>query len=479
MIVPTTRGPSPFFGVPQLAATLLALFLPAAASAVADLTLRQGGTGAASVLTLDRAVDLALQRSYEVREALADVDIFRAKRDQADAARWPQIEILGVVGPVPRARGNQLFSPDKTDRTVPLGIFQSGGLQLIQPIQTFGLIAGLREAARNGVRVQQEGARLKKADISLKVHEYYYGVVTAREVVSVLLETRDTLQGARKKLVKLIEEEKGEEIDLFKLDAFTGDLELGLNEAQKSAALALEALKFAIASGRGARIDVADKRIVPDNRPIQDLPAYQEMSLSLRPEIEQVEAGLKAKRALVKVERSQLYPHIFVGVIGSVANADNRTTIHNPFIQDRFNHAFLTAVVGFKWSLNFGITQGRVAEARAEVQKLEYTRQKARRGLPVQVRQAFLDLMEARKNIIATEKAYRAGRKWLVSAVANFDLGLDSPKEIFEALAQFAKMRVANLQAIYNHNLSLARLMHASGNLVPPDPGSPQKDGSK
>lgn len=438
-------------------------------SGAAEMTIQRPGRGAAQVLNLQEAVELALRHNAKVKEAEADVEIYRAKRDQADAARWPQIEVLGIVGPVPRARGDHLFSPDKTDGDTPYGIFQSAQLRIIQPIYTFGLIRGLREAARNGVRVRQEGLRLKKADIVLKVHEYYYGVVAAREVRNLLLDTRETLRRARKKLTALIEADKGEEIDLFKLDAFAGELEKGLHEAEKNEALALEALKFATGRPREAEVDVADRRIAPDPRPIQNLPVYQEMSLRLRPEIEQLEAGLKARRALIKVERSKLWPQIFVAVIGSVANADNRTDIRNPFIVDQFNHEFITGVFGIKWSINFGIARGRVAEARAELQKLQYTRQKARRGIPVQVQKAFLELMEARKNIIATEKSYRAGRKWTVAAVANFDLGVGPPKDIFEALAQHVKMRVANFQAIYNHNISVARLEHAAGSLVSPE----------
>ncbi|MEE9275371.1 MAG: TolC family protein [bacterium] len=444
----------------------LALALPAAAGA-AQVRLEMKAGGKIRFMTLKEAVILALRNNPEVKEAKAQVDIYRAKRAQADAARWPQIEILGVVGPVPAARGNQIFSPDKTDGNTSIGIFQSAKLQAIQPLYTFGLIDGLRTAARNGVRVHLEGVRLKKADIVLKVNEYYYGVVTAREVRDFLIDTRGTLMKARAKLVELIEEEKGEEIDLYKLDAFSGELEKGLNEADKNSSLALEALRFATGLPSGARIDVVDKRIVPDPRPVQDLPVYKEMSLRLRPEIEQIASGLKAREALVKVERSQYWPQIFVAVIGSAANADNRSTIRNPFIFDQFNHEFISAVAGFKWSINFGITKGRVAEAEAELLKLEYTRQKARKGIPVQVQKAFLELMEARKNIIATEKSYRAGRKWMIAAGANFDLGLGEPKEIFEALGQYVKMRVANLQALYNHNLSLARLEHASGSLVP------------
>ncbi|MDA1000613.1 MAG: TolC family protein, partial [bacterium] len=206
---------------------LLALVLVLAASpaqGAEGIQLKKTPAAGRQLLTLDQAIALALRHNAAIKEAEADVDIYRAKQSQADAARWPQVEILGIVGPVPAARGNHLSSPDRTNGDSPIGIFQSARLSVIQPLFTFGLIEGLREASRGGVRVQQEGVRLKKTEIILKVHEYYYGAIAAQEVYDFLQETQKTLVDARAKLVKLINEEKGEEIDIFKLDAFSGEL---------------------------------------------------------------------------------------------------------------------------------------------------------------------------------------------------------------------------------------------------------------
>ena len=79
------------------------------------------------------------------------------------------------------------------------------------------------------------------------------------------------------------------------------------------------------------------------------------------------------------------------------------------------------------------------------------------------MRKAYLDLEEARKNIVETEKGYRNAKKWLVTAIANFDLGLGEAKEIGEAALLYAKLKADNLRSLYNQRLAYANLLYAAG----------------
>ncbi|HOP40056.1 MAG TPA: TolC family protein, partial [Geobacteraceae bacterium] len=81
---------------------------------------------------------------------------------------------------------------------------------------------------------------------------------------------------------------------------------------------------------------------------------------------------------------------------------------------------------------------------------------------------AYLELKEAEKSIAATKDAYGNAKKWAVSAVANFDMGIGPAKEIFDALQNYARMRADYFQSIYNLNMSRANLAYAIGE-APPD----------
>jgi len=113
--------------------------------------------------------------------------------------------------------------------------------------------------------------------------------------------------------------------------------------------------------------------------------------------------------------------------------------------------------------VDFGITSGKVRVAQAEHMQVQEKKNFAERFIPLQVRKARADIEEARKAIEATREGYLNARKWLVAAVANFDLGIGEAKDVADALATFARLRADNFRAIYNYNLALANLDHATG----------------
>jgi outer membrane protein len=50
-----------------------------------------------------------------------------------------------------------------------------------------------------------------------------------------------------------------------------------------------------------------------------------------------------------------------------------------------------------------------------------------------------------------------------VAALANYDFGVGPAREVFDALQEYAKMRSAYFQAIYNQKMARANLAYATG----------------
>jgi len=416
------------------------------------------------VLTLDQCVQIALKNNAEIKERQAGVLGARAKKSQADAARYPTFEAVGLLGPSPRARGDQIDSPDDQDNVILTGVFAKGIFTFVQPIFTFGEISGLRRAAVSNVKVEEAKVDEKSSEVILKVKEFYYGYLVARDLLSLVKEVKNELDDAKKKVRKLLDKdsETVDEIDLYKLEAFTSTVDRALNQAEKSVRLAMGALKFAMGLRAAEPIELADTHILPDVRRVDKLPFYREQSLELRPEFRQIREGLKALQALVAVEKSKYFPKFFFAAFADVSEATNRDELNNPFVFDPLNSETGGVAVGFKWAIDFGIS-GRIAEARAEVQKVLHKRTFALQGIPLQVQKAYEEIQEAAKNVKSTENSYKFARKWLVASVANFDLGIGDPEEIFKALEQYAKTRAENYKQTFAYNLALAKLDQTSG----------------
>jgi outer membrane protein TolC len=424
------------------------------------------------VLTLDDCVRRALKAAPELGEAESDIALATAKLDEAKAYRFPQISVTVLAGPAPTASQSDISPVVKTD--IPFSInsltwFTSTDATIIQPLYTFGKISENMKAATHGIEVDRSRKQQRANEIVLKVHEYYYGLLLAREMRELVLEIEEILIKAREKARKLLEQgsDSVDEVDLYKLDAFSGVATKYLEEAKKGEALALAALKARMGMPADANLVTGAERLVIIDVEIPSLVQYVEQGNSRRPEFKQIAEGLMARTALVEAAKANYYPDIFLGGLFSWAYADNRDRINNPYINDPFKHLNAGVAIGARWKLDFGITGAKVAAERAQYNRLLSTKEYAATNIPLQIKKYYLDLIEAKNSAVATRGAYLNAKKWTVTAVANFDFGLGPAKDIFEALQAYASMRSDYFKSIYNYRIAAANLDYATNEPLP------------
>ncbi len=423
------------------------------------------------VLGVDDCVRIALKSAPELGEAQADIEASASKLDEAAAHRFPQIEVISLFGPAPKAHREDISPHVLTDRTYvrfnQLTWFSSADATVIQPLYTFGKISANMKAAGHGIEVERHRKVQRANEVALKVREYYYGLMLAREMKELVLEIQENLANARIKAVKLIEQgsDSADEIDLYKLDAFSGEVAKNLEEAKKGEALALAALKSRLGLSGDTQLEIKNERLVFDGEVVPPYESFVDMARGRRPEFRQIAEGLKARAALVEAARANYYPDIFLGGILSWAYADERDRINNPYVNDRFKHFYGGVALGVRWKLDFDITSAKVAGETAQYNRLLSTKAFADANIPLQVRRYYLDLLEAENSVVATKSAYSNAKKWGLAAMANFDFGVGPAKEIFEALQSYARMRAAYFQSIYNYRIARANLDYSTGEL--------------
>jgi outer membrane protein TolC len=435
-------------------------------------------------LSLRDAIRMTLAVSPEVREVQQAVEAARGKLDQATSGFYPQADILAVTGPSQRARANNdclsgangvfglggractdIQTSDKKTSSPPNGIFGLATLNLVQPLYTFGKLTGYKEAATKGVEVELGRVEEKKSDLILKIRELYYSHLLALEIQGLLGDLKEQIDKALEKVQKSLEQDSptADQVDLFKLRTFASELEKHLGEADKGVIISRQALVTYTGLGPGQELVLDRDALEPESRQAPGLDAAVSDALRLRPEMAQVKAGLEATRALVQVERSDYYPQFFAAIVGAWSGATNRSFIENPFINDTFSQRGAGIIAGFKLHVDFGITSGKVRTAMAEHLKVQEKKNFAERFIPLQVRKAREEVQGARRAIEATHEGYVNARKWLVASVANFDLGIGEAKDVADALASYARLKADNFQAIFNYNMALGNLDHATG----------------
>ena len=420
---------------------------------------------AVKVLSLDEAVTLAIRNSPEIKAEQFAVLRRQSQRAQADAARFAQLDVTVVGGPSPRARGNQLDSPDSKNSVAVSGAFGLATFNVVQPLYAFGKINNLRAAATHGTAVEEARVHQKATEVAMLVREAYYGYLLAASLEALALEIGGQLGGTLKKVQRQLDAGVAgvDNVDLLKLRTFQGQLEKQLNDIRQGKALALTGLRTLTGLEASLPIQLADARLQPLERQAPPLDESLSDAQRLRPEFVQAREGVKAFERLLAAAEADYYPLVFVGLFGSLAEATNRSRLSNPFLYDPLMDDVLSPVVGMRWHFDLGVTAAKVDEVAAELGQVQQQHALAEQGIPFQVRQAYLELEQHQANITATRKAFRSGRQWLVAAVANFDLGVGEGKDVAEAAVAYAQLHAAYFEAVYNYNLSLARLDHRAG----------------
>ncbi len=458
-------------------AALVALILIAASFLPGQAQSRS----APRTLTLDEAIALAVRHSPQIKEEQFGVLVRHSQQAQADAARFAQLELTVVGGPSPRARGDQVSSPDSKFNPDITGVFGMATFSIVQPLYAFGKINSLRQAATHGIAVSQAQVQQKATEVAMLVHEAYQGYLLATALENLAGEINQDLTKTTDKVRRQLAAGTAgvDNVDLFKLEAFQGELEKQLNDVRQGKALALAGLRTLTGLAADTPLTLADTVLEPRFRDLAEVEGYLQEARQLRPEFTQAREGVKAYEKLVQAAQADYYPVLFVGVFGSVAESTNRDGFRNPFVFDPLHDEAVAPVAGLRWKFDLGITAGKVDEAAAELGKVQQKHALAEQGIPFQVQQAYLELQQHRANIDATTKGSRSARQWLVAAASNFDLGVGEGKDVADAVVAYAKLRVGYLQAVYNYNIGLAKLDHRTGRdvaaiqpLLPPLPGN-------
>lgn len=420
------------------------------------------------VLDLDSCISTALQAAPEIGEAQADLALTSSKLDEAKAYRYPQINVMSLFGPAPSAKREDIDPTINTNKSFSirdLTWFASTDLLITQPLWTFGKISENMKAATHGTEVDKSKKQQKGNEVALEVKKYYYGVLLAREVQTVIAELQLYMQQGKDKIQGLIDNESdsGDPMDLYKVDAYSGEINKYMEEALKGERLATAALKARLGLADNVDITVTAERLEMNDEPIPDLNSAIEKARVQRPEFKQLKEGMAARAALVEAAKANYYPDIFLAGMASWAYADNRDRIKNPYISDTFRHAYGGVALGLKWHLDFGITSAKVAAEQAQLNRLASTKVYADNYIPLQIQKAWLEMQEAQKNVTNTLNAYQGAKKWGTAALANFDFGIGNPRDVFDAVGVYGKMKAAHFQSIFDYKIAKANLEYAMG----------------
>lgn len=433
------------------------------------------GAARADTVDLDQAVARALDHDPRIEEMEHLVEAARAMIDEAQGHGGWRLNANAFLGVAPGAKGG--FFEDggcepgactvRSDRYDPDGfsLWTYFELSLIKPLYTFGKIENYADAARANVDVKRGDVRLRRGETVLEVKRAYYGYLAARDTRLLLEDVRGRVDGAISQVEEWLDngERDIRQSDLFALQA--GSALIGKYIAQAGAleSIARDGLKVLTGAGLDAELEVADRGLSALALPELNLSELTQQALAQRPEMAQVEAGLRARRALVAANKAGARPNVYAGAAGLLSFSPNRDRLDNPYVSDPFNDTGLSPLLGIKWDWTGGVQTAQVARAEAELNALIAKSAFAREGIPFEVAEQYHQVRAHHEAVARLAEASRSARRWMISSFADFEAGMEKGDKVVGALQGYVLAHSDYLRTVFDYNMHVAQLLNVTG----------------
>jgi outer membrane protein TolC len=415
--------------------------------------------GAQQTYSLAELVAHALRHNAEVGEERWKAVEAATELQKANASRiLPKFRFEALAGLVPEAKGDIFTFESDTSGLRPLGPFLRSEIKFTQPLYVFGA-SQLHRAAREGKAAAEAALAQKETDVALDIKELYYSVQLVHELQALVETLEDKIAGRLQDL---------EDGDLslanqYKLKFALLEIERQGTRVRTQADLAHRALAWTAGIEADSPFVLDSPNLARVEATIPPLAELSGTTPSRRADWRRLQAGIAAKEGLRNGARGAFLPQLFVTGGMRYAVAPNRTDQHNPFIKDEYNLFNFGAAVGIRQSLEFGLLRAALAKREAEYRQLKAKESTGLQGIRLDLRRAYLEYQDADEELERMQQSRRLSRQWLREAQEAYDFDPEEEaKGLIEAVQAWANNEQAYFDAIFAHNITLARLEKAA-----------------
>jgi outer membrane protein TolC len=389
------------------------------------------------------SIEAAHQRVWAAASPyLPQVDAFYLLRRQQTSIA-AQTQTGGTVGPTPGAGIEQLQ----------VNNFFSTGVSFSQVLFDFGQTLASIRSAQASQRSAENDRTTTRDTVIFNVQQSYYNVLATGRLLGVADETvRQTS--------KQLEQAQGRhEVGMApKFDVTTAEVTLAnakLNQlsARNNLAVARETLRNALGVNGPLDFDLVDN--LATNRILISEDDALAIAYRQRPDLLSLIEQENAQQELMTSLQRQYFPNV-------TSNGQYNWQGNDYPLQD-------TWMVGASVNLsilNGGLVRAQIAEAKANLEVLEFNEEALRQSIALQVRQTSLNVQQAAESIGVAQKGAQQARESLALAEGRYTTGVGNIIELTNAQVALTSAEASYVQALYGYQNSVASLENAIGRPV-------------
>jgi len=402
-----------------------------------------------SVLTLEQIIEIGLNRNPGIAISMQDEELFRARFTQTYSAYLPQLTANAGY-----TRFNQWTANPFTGQYYRYQDNQYlGGISVSQYLYDFGQTRGLVDQSQFALSASKKAVLQTIADTTRDIRKSYFEVLKTQNLVKVNQESIRIQEEHLNQARAFFQVGVRPRIDVTKGEVEVANSRLTLIRAEyalQSSRLGLETLLGGPPlEGTYALADILYSSQAEPS-PVGEL--VQE-AISRRPEIAQMDDQIKAAQSQMKSSQAALWPTITANA-GGGWNDDE-----HPIQQEYWQMG-----INISWPIFTGYrAQGKIAESRAQIRKLEASRKQLELQILNDVSTAYLGLNTSVEAIKTSEIVLQEAQENMDLADGRYRNGVGSALEYSDAELSLTQAKSNLVQASYEYYQQMADLDHAVG----------------
>lgn len=419
-----------------------------------------GPVRAETRLTLRDCIAIALKNQPSLKAAEQNVSAGKGRETQAASSYFPQVS--ASTGYSENHASGGAFGENITKS-------YTTTLQLNHMIYDFGKTGNSLDAARWSTRSFEREMERTVQDVILNVKQAYYSLLAAGNLVEVAQKRVEQTQSHLLQAQAFYNAGSKPRFDVTRAEVDVNNARLSLINAKNNVRIRTIALNNAMGIDPGKATEIEDS--FPPAPEVPLLEKAQAEAVKNRPEILKAEADIESAKARVRAEESNYFPTLSVnGAYNWATGTQNLGQL--PSTLPGISGGRLIGDIGNSWNAGIilsvplfqgGVTKGRVSEARANMIALEAQRNAVIQSVLLEVNQSYADMESAKVRIDVMESSLQKARESLQLAEGRYQAGVGPSIEVTDAQLAAVQAETDHIQARYDYQMSLARLLKAMG----------------
>ncbi len=410
-------------------------------------------------LTLEDCLNLALEQNPLYLAAQEKIGGAQARLRQTASGFFPQLTANGLYTMDEKVFSLEFpsFIPGQPAQRVSLDFTKDYqfAMSLSLPLFTGGRLISSFKQARYNLESTRESVRQSRQDTIYNVTGSFYGYLLAKEFTAVAEEALALAEKHFLNVKNLFEVGMASKFDLLRAEVQVTNLKPALLRAQNGLSQTEAGLKTLLGLDLEQPVEFRGAMAYSPFEP--DLESCTARALLNRPELNQMLYQKRMAAEMVKMSRAAGLP--MVAISGSFNYWADALNFEKNNWQDYYS---INLVISAPLFTGFS-TAAQVGQSKALLRELEKTHQGLVDIVKLEVRQAILNLNQARETLRSQEKNVEQAEESVRIAELNYSEGLATSLDVSSVQMALAQAKTNRSQALFDYVMSLAQLRRAEG----------------